>query len=73
MYFSFVIYLCTSDRSFDILKNKYLARVIHDAVIRLAEILDDLCYYEMKLLHCILNPNLGGLLGVCFKVSRGEG
>ena len=54
MYFSFLIYLCTSDRSFDTLKSK-LARVIHGAIILLAEILGGFCYYEMKLLHCIFN------------------
>ena len=36
-------------------KIRSLARVIHGAVIQLAEILGDLYYYEMKLLHCIRN------------------
>ena len=35
------------------LKIKSPARVIHGAVIQLADILGDLCYYEMKLLHLI--------------------
>ena len=40
-----------SHRYFD----SYLESVIHGAVILLAEILGDLCYYEIKLLHFILN------------------
>ena len=55
VYFSFLIYLCTSDRSLNMLKIRYLERVIHGAVILFAEILGDFCYYELQLLHCILN------------------
>ena len=55
VYFSFLIYLCMSDRSFNMLKIRYLERVIHGAVILIAEILGDLCYYELKPLQCILN------------------
>ena len=55
VYFSFLIYLCMSDRSFNMLKIRYLERVIHGAVILFAEILGDLCYYELKPLQCILN------------------
>ena len=55
VYFSFLTYLRTSDRSFNMLKISYLERVIHGAVILLAEILGDLCYYKLKLLYCIVN------------------
>ena len=56
VYFFFLIYLCTSDRFFDMVKNKVsFACYTHGAVILLAEILGDLCYYETKLLYCILN------------------
>ena len=51
MYFSYLIYISYLLRR---KKVRYLALVIHGAVILLAEILGNLCYYEMKLLHCIL-------------------
>ena len=53
--FSFSFIYVRSTDLFTCYKASYLGRVIHGAVILLADILRDLCYYEMKVLHCIRN------------------